>query len=62
MIKWFKSAAILFFKLRVNEHVLGLSTELLFIMIAQGGAKLSAVKVGSKKMHAVTNSNLFNKT
>ena len=49
MIKWFKSAAILFIKLLVNEHVLGLSKELLFIMIAQGGAKLSVVKVGSKK-------------
>ena len=35
-----KSAAILFFKYSVNSYGLGLSDELLFIIIAQGASKL----------------------
>ena len=39
-IMYLKSAALLFFKLRVNIYDFGLSNELLFIIIAQGAAKL----------------------
>ena len=58
------SAAMLFFKLSVNRFGLGLSNKLLFIIIAQGAAKLSPVKVGGMKKflaHAKSNPFLLSK-
>ena len=39
-VMYLKSAALLFFKLYAYRYELGLSNELLFIIIAQGAAKL----------------------
>ena len=36
---YFKSATILFFKISANRYYMGLSNELLFVIIAQGAAK-----------------------
>ena len=44
-----KSAAMLFYNLKANRYDLRLSNELLFIIIAQGAAKLWLVKVGGLK-------------
>ena len=46
---YLKSAAMLFFKSSANRYGLGLSNELLFIIIGQGAAKLWPVKVGDLK-------------
>ena len=40
---------MLFFKSSVNRYGLGLSNELLFVIVTQGAAKLWPVKVGSPK-------------
>ena len=48
-ISYFKSAAMLFYKLSANRYGLGLSNELLFIIIDQGTAKLLPVKVGGPR-------------
>ena len=45
-VMYLKSAALLFFKLYAYRYELGLSNELLFIILAQGAAKLWPVKVG----------------
>ena len=46
---YLKSTVILFFEKSPNKYDLGLSNELLFIIIAQGTAKLLPVKVGGLK-------------
>ena len=59
-----KSASILFCKLSVNGYALGLSNDLLFIIIDHGTEKLYSVKVGgSKKLPYVLPAwvNLLNK-
>ena len=48
IVNW-HSVAMLFLELSVNRYSLGLSNELLFIIIAQGAAKLWPVKVGGQK-------------
>ena len=48
-IMYLKSAAMLFYKLFAYKCDLGLSNELLIIIIAQVAAKLSPVKVGGLK-------------
>ena len=54
VFKSLKRAAMLFFNLRVNRYGLRLSNELLFIIIAQGAAKLCTVKVGGRKKSRVS--------
>ena len=49
MITNLKSATILYFKISANRYDLGLSNELLFIIIGQEAAKLRLVKVGGPK-------------
>ena len=57
-ITYLKSTAFLFFKLSTYRYDLGLSNELLIIIIAQGAAKLWPVKVGGlKKIWPRTHSN-----
>ena len=46
MITYLKSAAMLFYKLSTNRYCLGLSNELLFVIVTQEAAKLWPVKVG----------------
>ena len=48
-ITYLESAAMLFLKLSANIYGLGLSNELLFIIIAQGAAKMWPVKAGDPK-------------
>ena len=48
-VMYLKSAALLFFKLYAYRYDLGLSNELLFIIIAKGAAKLWPVKDGCLK-------------
>ena len=40
MIAYFKNATKLFFKISVNRYDIGLSSELLFIVIGQEAAKM----------------------
>ena len=49
MITYLKSATILYFKMSADRYDLGLSNELLFIIIGQGAAKLWPFQVGSPK-------------
>ena len=46
---YLKSTTMPLFKLRSNRYDLGLSNDLLFIIIAQEGARLWPVKVGGLK-------------
>ena len=48
-ITYLKSAALLFFKLCAYIYDLGLSNELLIIIIAQEAAKLWPIKIGGPK-------------
>ena len=48
-IAYLKSAALLFFKLCAYRYDLGLSNELLIIIIAHKAAKLLRAKVGGPK-------------
>ena len=59
-ITYLKSTAFLFFKLSTYRYDLGLSNELLIIIIAQGDAELWPFKIGGlKKFHAQAELDIF---
>ena len=53
-ITYLKNAGMLFFKYCAKKYGLGLSNELLVIIIAQGATKLWPVKVGDLSMNKNT--------
>ena len=58
---YLKRLGMLFFKLGANRYGLGLSNDLLFIIIAQEAANKRPVKVGGLKKFALSDMRLISK-